>query len=412
MKKSIYLFCVALVFAACTNEKVVNVTVNNPLAIDRNNEMVEVSMEDITTDLQLPDTAEVIVLDENNQQVPYQTTYDGKLIFPASVKANGLSSYIIKAGTPEIVDVKACGRFYPERLDDIAWENDCAAYRAYGPALQQRGEKAYGYDVFTKSVEEPVVEARYKMELDPVVWARIDSLRKIGKTEEAKLLQNTITYHVDHGNGMDVYNVGPTLGGGASAFYINEEIIYPYCFKTYEILDNGPLRFTVKLVYNPLTVKGDSTIVETRLITLDEGSHLNKTVLTYTNTNEVLPLATGLVLHEEGGGKYIASAADGYIAYADPTNNADAGNGIIYVGAVFPATVNEAKAVMFPKAEADKIGAYGHVLAVSDYQPDAEFVYYWGSGWSKAGFPDMSAWTNYLDEYARKVRNPLTVSVK
>lgn len=34
-----------------------------------------------------------------------------------------------------------------------------------------------------------------------------------------------------------------------------DTIIYPYCYATQEILDNGPLRFTVKLVYNPLVVK-------------------------------------------------------------------------------------------------------------------------------------------------------------
>ena len=51
-----------------------------------------------------------------------------------------------------------------------------------------------------------------------------------------------------------------------------------------EILDNGPLRFTVKLEFTPLTVKGDSTVVETRLITLDAGSHLNKTAaVSYTH---------------------------------------------------------------------------------------------------------------------------------
>lgn len=47
-----------------------------------------------------------------------------------------------------------------------------------------------------------------------------------------------------------------------------DTIVYPYCYATQEILDNGPLRFTVKLVYNPLVVKGDSTIIETRIITL------------------------------------------------------------------------------------------------------------------------------------------------
>ena len=46
-------------------------------------------------------------------------------------------------------DVVACGRQYPERLDDVAWENDRAAYRAYGPALQEKGERAFGYDIWT-----------------------------------------------------------------------------------------------------------------------------------------------------------------------------------------------------------------------------------------------------------------------
>ena len=49
------------------------------------------------------------------------------------------------------MDVVACGRQYPERLDDVAWENDRAAYRAYGPALQEKGARAFGYDIWTKS---------------------------------------------------------------------------------------------------------------------------------------------------------------------------------------------------------------------------------------------------------------------
>ncbi len=37
---------------------------------------------------------------------------------------------------------------------------------------------------------------------------------------------------------------------------VNDTIIYPWCYKTQEVLDNGPLRFTVKLEFNPLAVKG------------------------------------------------------------------------------------------------------------------------------------------------------------
>ena len=69
------------------------------------------------------------------------------LILPTSVKASSTATYTIKPGNPQPVDVISCGRVYPERVDDIAWENDRAAYRAYGPALQATGEKAYGYDV-------------------------------------------------------------------------------------------------------------------------------------------------------------------------------------------------------------------------------------------------------------------------
>ena len=80
---------------------------------------------------------EVIVLDENDLEVPYQVTYNDMLIFPTSVKASSTATYTIKPGNPQPVDVISCGRVYPERVDDIAWENDRAAYRAYGPALQQ-----------------------------------------------------------------------------------------------------------------------------------------------------------------------------------------------------------------------------------------------------------------------------------
>lgn len=411
MKKLFYLFMAALTIVSCTDDKVVNVTVSNGTGIDRNDEIVEISMEEVASKLQMDDTADIIVLDETNQQVPYQTTYDGKLIFPISVKANQQANYSIKVGTPVAFDVRACGKHYPERVDDIAWENDRIAFRAYGPALQATGEKAYGYDVWVKSVEEPVVEERYAMELNPETLAKIDSLKKVDP-EAAKALRAETSYHVDHGNGLDCYKVGPTLGGGTAALYVNNEIIYPYCYKTYDILDNGPLRFTVKLTYNPLTVNNNPNIVETRVISLDKGSQLNKAVITYSNTNEVIPVVTGIVLHEPNGGQNAANAEKGYIAYADPTDNVNNNNGTIYVGAVFPSKVKEAKVALFPEKEAKERGGDGHVLAVSDYAPNSEYVYYFGAGWSKYGFESMQAWNNYLENYAEKVRNPLTVEVK
>ena len=89
---------------------------------------------------------------------------------------------------------------------------------------------------------------------------------------------------------MDCYSVGATLGGGTAALMVDSCIIYPYCYKDYDILDNGPLRFTVKLTYPPLIVKNDSNVIETRIITLDKGSHLNYTEITYHTYLRMSPL--------------------------------------------------------------------------------------------------------------------------
>ena len=377
--------CATVLWTGCSKSESVTVTIANPLAIERTGEMVEIPVNDIYTQLNLSDTAQFVIYDEKAQEVPYQLTYDEKVIFPVSVASKASVNYTVQQVTPSLVNAVVYGRCYPERLDDIAWENDRAAYRAYGPALQKSGEKAYGYDVFTKSVED-----RYAMELDSASRAEIKALREAGKKEEADSLSRAISYHIDHGNGMDCYAVGPTLGGGTAALMPDSAIVYPYCYKDFEILDNGPLRFTVKLVFNPLVVKNDSNVVETRIIQLDKGSQLNKTTVSYEYLTQATPVAAGLVLHAANPEGYAYDAAKGYISYADPTTNAEAGNGIVYVGAVFPASV-QTTTQLFEKPVGD---ALGHVLGISTYEPGNDFVYYWGSGWSKYGFEKAEDWTN------------------
>lgn len=399
----------ALFCFACNDSRTVTVTVTNPLAMERSNEMVEVSMETVTDRLGLADTAQIVVLNADGQQVPYQITYDGKVIFPAAIAAGGTATYTIQTGTPEAFDVKACGRCYPERMDDMAWENDLVAFRAYGPALQAKGERGFGYDLFTKyNTTEPMLEAMYAKELDKETLAKIAELKKTDPKAAAELSRER-SYHIDHGYGMDCYAVGPTLGAGVAALMVNDTIIYPWCYKNQEILDNGPLRFTVKLEFTPLPVKGDSTVVETRLITLDAGSHLNKTAVSYSNLKETLPIVAGIVLHEPDGA-VVADAANGYITYVDPTTGPD--NGKIFMGVAVPAVVKDAKTVLFSEKEKkERNNADGHVLAVSDYEPGSEYIYYWGFAWDKADIKTADAWNRYMADFAQKVRNPLTVKV-
>ena len=410
MKKYFSTLPLLALLAACGPKQSTDftVTVTNDLSFDRA-EMVEVPISEVAKKVQLIDEEQYIVLDAEGNQVAYQITYDDNLLFPVNVKAGDKAVYTVAVGEPIEAEPLVYGRHYPERVDDIAWENDRTAYRAYGPALQAKGERAFGYDAWVKRVPGLVVEQRYANELNPDTQAEIARLRKERKHDEANELYHSVSYHVDHGNGLDCYKVGPTLGCGTAALMQGDAILYPYCWKEYEILENGPLRFTVKLTYNPLVVGKDS-VVETRIISLAQGSQLNKTVVSYAGLSKAAPVATGLVIHPENPTAYVLEGDKGYIAYADLTDNVNNGNGIIYVGAVMPEKVTEAKAQMFADKEAKERGASGHVLAISNYKPDTEYSYYWGSGWSKYGFDSMEAWTTYLDRYAQSVRKPLNIA--
>ena len=227
MRNFLLLCMAALCCLACNDSKIVTVTVTNPLAMDRSDEMVEVSMTEISNLLNLADTAQIVVLNVEGEQVPYQVTYDDKLIFPATVAANASAAYTVQAGTPVDVEVRACGRQYPERLDDMAWENDLVGFRAYGPALQARGERGFGYDLFTKrGTAAPVLEDMYAKELDADSWKQVNELRK---KDAGGAGQRSVALHREAG----VQSVGCErgyCGGGNTSDYAGCRFSSePYC---------------------------------------------------------------------------------------------------------------------------------------------------------------------------------------
>lgn len=411
MKTLFTLSLAAILLASCgRQEGSVTLTVVNPSDMERAGELVEVPLAGLTRRLNLPDTARLVVRDEAGRELPTQTTYDGKLLFAASLLPRDTARYTVQAGIPASVAVQARGRVYPERLDDLAWENDLVAFRAYGPALQATGERGYGYDLLAKrGTDMPVLDERYALDLNPATRARIDSLRKADPAAADSLARST-SYHVDHGNGMDCYAVGPTLGGGTTALLDGEgQIAYPWCYRTCEVLENGPLRFAARLTFNPLQVDGDTSVVETRLITLETGSYLNRTEVVYEGLSRPTPLVTGIVLHDDTGGMAMEKEP-GYMAYADPTTGS--GNGKLFVGAVFPDPVQEITADRFSAAEQkQRAGAKGHLLAYSTYRPGTKFVYYWGFAWDRATGKDFEAWKKYLARKAEQLRHPLVVTV-
>jgi hypothetical protein len=388
--------------AASAGAQNVKIIVNNDEKVQRQ-EVVEVSALQLYEKLGISYGSPVIVKNALGQQVGYQLTHDSLLLVDASVRPCGKAEFSVEKGTPREPKVFVTGRQYPERVDDIAWENDRTAYRIYGPALQRNKERAFGVDVWVKNTPDLEVEKRYNTELSN--HHAIEKLKKEGKTQEALDMEEATTYHFDHGYGLDCYKVGPTLGGGAPALMDNGELVLPYCYRDYQILDNGPLRFTVRVDYNPATIGKDKNVVEHRIISLDKGSNFNRCTVWYDGLTDKRDLAAGIVVHpEDTETMYLAS---NMALYADPTDNPTKQNFQIFVGLLFPEGIDYTR---YLYTEQDRQnGNAGHVIGVKSYTPGTRFTYYFGSAWSKNDVRTMDEWKLRSEQTIDAIHSPMNV---
>lgn len=400
----------ALLFAAASfcgiaaQAQQVTVTVINSAESQRQ-ELVEVDAKAVREKLGIADGKPFKVFNALRQEVAYQLTYDGKLLIDASVRPMGVARFTVVPGQPRPMKTVVCGRQYPERVDDIAWENERGAYRLYGPALQRNKERAFGNDVWVKNTPDLVVEQRYNLELSN--HAAVEALRKAGNTAAADSLEELTTYHFDHGYGLDCYKVGPSLGCGAPALMDGNQIVFPYCYTQYEILDNGPLRFTVSLTYETKEFHGEQ-VTEHRLLSLDKGSNFNRQTVWYEGATKPIDVASGVVIHNEDTTSVYMEHP--FVAYADPTDNPAGQNFQIYVGVVFP--YDQVQTLRVPNEGAAN-GINGHALAVRrGVQPGQRVTYYWGSAWSKYDCTNFLQWLMRIAELQENLRNPLKVTVE
>lgn len=356
-------------------------------------EVAEANLQTVCQQLGVDIDAPLIVKNAFGQEVTYQKTYDGKLLLHVAVQPHSEAVFTITKGTPSSFKSFVQGKVYPERADDITWENDRGIYRVYGPALQRSGERSFGTDVWVKNTPELVVEQRYQMHMWGV--GQRDSLKRIGKAEEANEIYMATSFHHDHGYGLDCYGVGPSLGCGAPALLENGQLRFPYCYKTYRILDNGPLRFTVELTYGTT----DDGITEHRLISLDRGSHFNRMTVWYDGIKEPMMFATGVVLHSEDH----LLLGKNYVLYADPTDNPKVHQFQIYVATLFPQGVD--KTIKFE-------GTPSHGLGVVSSYKGEPYTYYFGSAWSNYDVRTFAQWQLTADDYLQHLKNPLTIRIQ
>ena len=373
------------------------IVVSNPTSTPRT-ELISLCMSEVKAKLgnATPKKGEAyIVKNKRGQQIGSQITHDGLLLIDASVRPHGSATYYVSIGKPYQQKVYATGALYKIRKDDIAWENDRCAYRVYGPALQKTGERSFGTDIWVKNTPDTVVYERYIKDM-------------IGNRKNDDETEILTSFHLDHGNGLDPYRVGATLGLGAPSLMVGKNQVLPYCYKDYRILDNGPLRFTVELTYNPSAVGDMKNVVEHRIISLDKGSNFNKMTVWYDGLTTPTDFATGFPIHEED--TETKTFAKDYVSYADPTDNVEVNNSQVFVGVLFPEGIDHTYYQLFDKKHD---GATGHALGLKRGLKNQEkYSYYFGAAWSKYDVRSYAEWQIRIKDYLDALKNPLQVEVK
>lgn len=353
------------------------IAVTNTTGIDRKGEMVEVSISKLKVSFE---TKTYVLKNQLNKKVDYQLIYTGNkkpqsLIFQTDVKANGSSTYELAEGKPAVVKPKTFASFVKERKDDFAWENDMAAYRMYGPALANENP-SNGVDYWSKCANKLIVDQRYKDDI-----------------------YNGISYHIDHGQGLDFYKVAHTLGCGGIAPYSQGKLWVGNHFDHYKVVEAGPLRSVFTLTYDSVKV-GSAFYKEQLTITTNAGSMLNKGSVKFTGPAQKLELAAGIALHD-GKGTWKQNMANGTSAYAEAAvSDANVPSGRNYVGVYIPSKVDRA----FKDTE--------NALITSSYNVGDTFTYYFGGGWSKCFYPTDDDWFNAINQFSETTRTPLKVTVK
>jgi hypothetical protein len=351
------------------------ISIQNNSDLERKETVVSLKWETIVSHYPQIDTTGFVVINAaTKKQVPFQLEHQGlkkiqNLLVQVDVKAKSTLSLLIQKGKPEIFTTKTYARFVPERKDDFAWENDRIAFRTYGKAIEKTKEDAYGLDVWVKRTNKMVINERYKLG----------------------------DYHIDHGDGMDYYHVGFSLGAGNMAPYVNDTIRYSANYHQWKVLDNGPLRSTFQLIYDTWDA-GGIKVNATKSISLDAGSQLNRIENVYSfEGDKPLPVVVGIIKRPQTG-IISLNEQQGIMGYWEPTHGLDGTTG---VGSILTNMVNNM--------------AVGNtqMLAKTAVKSNQPIIYYTGAAWDKAGkITNAKQWFNYLDTFYQQIKEPLIITIK
>ncbi len=397
-----------LLFLICplwslAQENTLTVTAENNLDIGRQNEAIILSKNELQS-LGETNLQRIHVKNAAGSELLCQTIdttgdhFADGVLFQADFAPNQVRHFYVYVGNQQLYtkeQYKAFGRFFRERFDDFAWENDRIAQRTYGKAL-----KTWKGGPLTSSTID--------------VWAK--------NTE--KLVLNdwylTAHYHMDWGKGADLYSSGSTRGVGADAVWNNNKLWAAENFTHSFVYGKGPIRVSFKLDYEDFNVNGQE-VKESRHIILDAGHNLNHFQVSYkTNIEEPLQVAAGIQTSnqtpeevrkglegyhrnksvERHPGKALQkdmNKEEGWITMEQPLSE-----GKLY------------SAIIVDPEDLIKFTREGkNVLAIVQLEEDNKFSYLAGYSWSRSGqFEDYEAWKAHIAKVAQGLQSPIKITVE
>ena len=396
---SLSAIALAALFATGANAaERLTVTVSHTLDIARPAETIAIPWTKVNEALPQALNQQLVVKDAAGRVLPYQVTNIaptgkdpkmigaayGELLFQVAFKAGEKRTTVTiekgKATNPPFPP-KTYARFVQERLDDFAWENDKLAHRTYGPALAAPAPAGSdkevlvtsGMDIWFKRVPYPIVDRWYNIGHDH--------------------------YHVDEGEGIDMYNVGPTRGAGGTGIWDGKKLFVGTNYKTWKILANGPVRTVFELHYDGWDAQG-TKVSEVKRFTVDAGRYFDRIDSTFTFTGPAsLNAAVGLNKRPSDKGQEVK---------VDFSENKKDGSLVQWV--TQRSFGDFGVAVIVPSASgfaADERN--GLVIApVTSGQP---LSYHVGAAWTRGSpFATQADWQRHVAEEAARLRAPVSVS--
>src|SRR5690606_10351538 len=179
----------------------------------------------------------------------------------------------------------------------------------------------------------------------------------------------------------------------------NNTIQFTKHYRTHQILDNGPLRTTFKLGFEPQTIEGQE-ISFSKTISIDAGQNFNKIVIDFNNKQaNKTPVVVGLAKRNESKPEVEFDKEDKTLVYWEPNINNAGCTGT---------------ALILTNQKAQYIDSHEkQFLVKTEITNNKPFVYYNGAAWDKAGkITSFDQWEDAVEDYAEQIRKPLKVKLK